>query len=91
LLYFDHFVPAEPDSINVEGSDAVTFPCVRIEWTNGPDKNKGPCSVYPVQTRNMLIEDRKIRGAGVIPGRNHATPGTDLGRPKLRRTFRLRL
>jgi parallel beta-helix repeat protein len=51
------------DGIKVEGSNGVTFRRVRVEWTNGPDEDNGPYGLYPVQTRNVLIEDCEVRGA----------------------------
>ena len=61
------------DSIKVEGSNGVTIRRVRIEWTNGPDENNGAYGLYPVQTRNVLIEDCEVRGAsdaGVYVGQS---------------------
>ncbi|MEZ5502347.1 MAG: SO2930 family diheme c-type cytochrome [Halioglobus sp.] len=46
---------------------------VRVEWTNGPDEDNGPYGLYPVQTRNVLIEDSEVRGAsdaGVYVGQS---------------------
>ena len=61
------------DSIKVEGSNGVTIRRVRVEWTNGPDENNGAYGLYPVQTRNVLIEDCNVRGAsdaGVYVGQS---------------------
>lgn len=61
------------DGIKVEGSNGVTFRRVRVEWTNGPDEDNGPYGLYPVQTRNVLIEDCEVRGAsdaGVYVGQS---------------------
>ncbi|MDE0950911.1 MAG: right-handed parallel beta-helix repeat-containing protein [Halioglobus sp.] len=61
------------DGIKMEGSDGVTVRRVRVEWTNGPDENNGPYGLYPVQTRNVLIEDSEVRGAsdaGVYVGQS---------------------
>jgi len=61
------------DSIKVEGSNGVTIRRVRVEWTNGPDENNGAYGLYPVQTRNVLIEDCEVRGAsdaGVYVGQS---------------------
>ncbi|MDH4042216.1 MAG: right-handed parallel beta-helix repeat-containing protein, partial [Gammaproteobacteria bacterium] len=61
------------DSIKVEGSNGVTIRRVRVEWTNGPDENNGAYGLYPVQCRNVLIEDSKVRGAsdaGVYVGQS---------------------
>jgi len=61
------------DAIKIEGSNGVTIRGVRVEWTNGPDKNNGAYGLYPVQTRNVLIEDSEVRGAsdaGVYVGQS---------------------
>ena len=61
------------DGIKVEGSNGVTIRRVRMEWTNGPDENNGAYGLYPVQTRNVLIEDCEVRGAsdaGVYVGQS---------------------
>jgi parallel beta-helix repeat protein len=61
------------DGIKMEGNDGVTMRRVRVEWTNGPDENNGPYGLYPVQTRNVLIEDSEVRGAsdaGVYVGQS---------------------
>jgi parallel beta-helix repeat protein len=61
------------DGIKMEGSDGVTVRRVRIEWTNGPDEGNGAYGLYPVQTRNVLIEDSEVRGAsdaGVYVGQS---------------------
>ncbi len=61
------------DGIKIEGSNGVTIRGVRVEWTNGPDENNGPYGLYPVQTRNVLIEDSEVRGAsdaGVYVGQS---------------------
>jgi parallel beta-helix repeat protein len=61
------------DGIKMVGSDGVTVRRVRVEWTNGPDVDNGPYGLYPVQTRNVLIEDSEVRGAsdaGVYVGQS---------------------
>ena len=61
------------DAIKVIGTNGVTIRRVRVEWTNGPDENNGAYGLYPVQTRNVLIEDCEVRGAsdaGVYVGQS---------------------
>jgi parallel beta-helix repeat protein len=61
------------DAIKMEGSNGVTIRRVRVEWTNGPDENNGAYGLYPVQCRNVLIEDSEVRGAsdaGVYVGQS---------------------
>lgn len=61
------------DGIKTEGSNGVTIRRVRMEWTNGADENNGAYGFYPVQSRNVLIEDCEVRGAsdaGVYVGQS---------------------
>lgn len=61
------------DGIKIEGSNGVTIRRVRMEWTNGADENNGAYGFYPVQCRNVLIEDSEVRGAsdaGVYVGQS---------------------
>ncbi len=61
------------DAIKIKDSNGVTIRRVRVEWTNGPDENNGAYGLYPVQTRNVLIEDSEVRGAsdaGVYVGQS---------------------
>jgi parallel beta-helix repeat protein len=70
----DLAVEDPPDNaIKVEGTNGVTFRRVRVEWTKGPDKDNGAYGLYPVQTRNVLVEDCEVRGAsdaGVYVGQS---------------------
>ena len=64
---------APGDAIKVIGTNGVTIRRVRVEWTNGPDESNGAYGLYPVQTRNVLIEDCEVRGAsdaGVYVGQS---------------------
>ena len=61
------------DAIKIQGSNGVTIRRVRIEWTIGPNTDNGAYGLYPVQTRNVLIEDSEVRGAsdaGVYVGQS---------------------
>ncbi len=63
----------EGDGIKIKDSNGVTIRRVRVEWTNGPDENNGAYGLYPVGTRNVLIEDSEVRGAsdaGVYVGQS---------------------
>lgn len=51
------------DGIKSKGSDEITFRRLRVEWTNGPDELNGAYGLYPVESRNVLIEDNLVRGA----------------------------
>ena len=51
------------DMIKVLGADGITFRGVRTEWTNGPDTSNGAYGLYPVQCRDVLVEDCVVIGA----------------------------
>ena len=51
------------DGIKSKGSDVITFRNLRVEWTNGPDEKNGAYGVYPVSSKNVLIEGVTVRGA----------------------------
>ncbi len=61
------------NAIKVLGSNGVVFRGVRTEWTNGPNPDNGAYGIYPVQCRNVLIEDCVAIGAsdaGVYVGQS---------------------
>lgn len=45
------------DALKIARGDNIIIRRVRTEWTNGPDTRNGAYGIYPVQTRNTLIED----------------------------------
>lgn len=45
------------DALKIARGDNIIIRRVRTEWTNGPDTSNGAYGIYPVQTRNTLIED----------------------------------
>ncbi len=51
------------DGLKVNEGEDITIRGVRVEWTNGPDTANGAYGLYPVQTRNVLIEDSVVIGA----------------------------
>jgi parallel beta-helix repeat protein len=51
------------DGVKVSDADGVTFRRVRAQWTGGPKETNGPYGLYPVQCRNVLIEDCVAVGA----------------------------
>lgn len=51
------------DAIKWEGADGVHVDNVRVEWTAGPRPENGAYGLYPVQCKNVLIEDSEVRGA----------------------------
>lgn len=51
------------DALKVNESNNVTIRRVRTEWTNGPSSDNGAYGIYPVQSRNILIEGSVAIGA----------------------------
>ncbi len=51
------------DGIKVNGATGVTIRRVRAEWTGGPNEKNGSYGLYPVQCKNVLIEDSVVKGA----------------------------
>lgn len=51
------------DGVKSKGSDQITFRNLRVEWTNGPDEKNGAYGVYPVASKNILIEKVLVKGA----------------------------
>ncbi|MBX3579718.1 MAG: right-handed parallel beta-helix repeat-containing protein [Rhizobiaceae bacterium] len=51
------------DGVKSKGSDQITFRNLRVEWTNGPNEKNGAYGVYPVSSKNVLIDGVTVRGA----------------------------
>jgi parallel beta-helix repeat protein len=51
------------DAIKVKGVHGISFIRVRTEWTNGPDKLNGAYGLYPVESKNVLIDSCVAIGA----------------------------
>ncbi len=77
------FEDTKGDGIKINGASGVTIRRVRTEWTNGPSEKNGSYGLYPVQCKDVLIEDSVVRGAAdagfyvgqsknIIVRRNHA-------------------
>ncbi len=45
------------DALKVNESENLIIRDIRTEWTNGPDVNNGAYGIYPVQCKNVLIEN----------------------------------
>ena len=44
------------DAIKAKGSDGISFLNIRTEWTNGPKASNGAYGLYPVESKNVLID-----------------------------------
>ena len=51
------------DGIKSKAADQITYRRIRVEWTGGPDETNGAYGIYPVESKNVLIEDCVVRGA----------------------------
>ena len=51
------------NAIKILGAQDVTFRRVRTEWTDGPKSTNGAYGLYPVECKNVLIEDCVAIGA----------------------------
>jgi parallel beta-helix repeat protein len=51
------------DALKVNGVDGVVIRRLRTEWTGGPSEKNGAYGIYPVQCKNVLIEDSVAKGA----------------------------
>ncbi|MEO8604314.1 MAG: parallel beta-helix domain-containing protein, partial [bacterium] len=64
---------APGDQLKILGADGVTIRRVRAEWTDGPDTGNGAYGLYPVQCKDVLIEESVVKGAsdaGVYVGQS---------------------
>lgn len=51
------------DAIKINNSENVTIRRVRTEWTDGPLTTNGAYGIYPVQSKNILIDGAVAIGA----------------------------
>jgi parallel beta-helix repeat protein len=54
---------AKGDALKINEANGVVIRRVRVAWTGGPKTENGAYGFYPVQTRNVLIEDSVAMGA----------------------------
>ena len=51
------------DGVKVKGGTKVTFRRFRAEWTGGAKETNGSYGIYPVECKDVLIEDSIVKGA----------------------------
>lgn len=51
------------DGIKAKGVDQISFKDIRVEWTRGPDPENGAYGLYPVESKNVLIDGALVKGA----------------------------
>jgi parallel beta-helix repeat protein len=54
---------AKGNGIKSKGSDGISFVNLRVEWTGGPKSTNGAYGVYPVTSKNVLIDRVYVKGA----------------------------
>jgi parallel beta-helix repeat protein len=51
------------DGVKVNDGENITIRGVRVRWSGAPKTSNGAYGIYPVKTRNVLIEDSQSFGA----------------------------
>ncbi|MEI6484636.1 MAG: parallel beta-helix domain-containing protein [Sphingomonadales bacterium] len=54
---------AAGNGLKSKGSDGIAFVNVRVEWTGGPKSTNGAYGLYPVSSKNVLIDRSVVKGA----------------------------
>lgn len=64
---------APGDGIKAQHCDGIAFKKVNVTWTNGDKSKNGTYAIYPVQCKNVLIEDciaSHSKDAGIYVGQS---------------------
>jgi parallel beta-helix repeat protein len=51
------------DALTIQGGNNIVVRRVRAEWTRGSNEHNGPYAIYPVECKNLLVEDSIAKGA----------------------------
>jgi parallel beta-helix repeat protein len=51
------------DGIKSKGADRIVYKDIRVEWTGGPKATNGAYGVYPVESRDVLVDGAVVKGA----------------------------
>ena len=51
------------DGIKSKGADRIVYHKLRVEWTGGPKSSNGAYGIYPVESKDVLIDSVLVRGA----------------------------
>jgi len=51
------------DGIKSKGADRIIYRFVTVEWTGEPEETNGAYGVYPVESKDVLVENVTVRGA----------------------------
>src|SRR6202049_2678665 len=70
LVYANDFIiehvaieDSKGDGLKINDGENITIRDVRVEWTGGPKTTNGAYGIYPVKSKNVLIEDSASFGA----------------------------
>lgn len=51
------------DGIKSKGADRIVYHKLRVEWTGGAKETNGAYGIYPVESREVLVDNVMVRGA----------------------------
>ena len=54
---------AAGNGVKSKGSDGIALVNLRVEWTGGPNATNGAYGLYPVSSKNVLIDRSVVKGA----------------------------
>lgn len=54
---------AAGNGVKSKGSDGIALVNLRVEWTGGPKSSNGAYGLYPVSSKNVLIDRSVVKGA----------------------------
>jgi parallel beta-helix repeat protein len=57
------FEDSRGDAVKIEGANGVVIRRTSVKWNAGPNETNGSYGLYPVQSKNVLIEDSYVSGA----------------------------
>ena len=64
---------APGDGVKVQHTDGITFRRINVTWTNGDKSKNGTYAIYPVQCKNVMIDEviaSHSRDAGIYVGQS---------------------
>lgn len=62
------------DGIKSKGADRIVYHKLRVEWTGGAKESNGAYGIYPVESKDVLVDNVMVRGAsdaGIYVGQSN--------------------
>jgi parallel beta-helix repeat protein len=62
------------DGIKSKGADRIVYHKLRVEWTGGAKETNGAYGIYPVESKDVLVDNVMVRGAsdaGIYVGQSN--------------------